>query len=290
MKNDRIINPHSATDKPFTTKIKRIKKNTPSIKTFWLDYAPNGHPVNMLPGQFFMVWIPGSDEIPMSISYIGPNEEVGITVQNVGETTELMHQLKIGDYIGIRGPYGTPFDYRGDFSVFIGGGVGTAALRELIVGAFKHFVEKPIVIIGAKTENELLFKSEFEDIDAKFQYAPCTDDGSCGHSGFVTEYFDKHIKDIIEMAGDNSKITVYTCGPEIMMYKIFQTCEKHNINMQASLERMMRCGFGICGLCVLDPTGLKVCQDGPVFASNILRKTYDFGKKKRTFSGEKVDL
>lgn len=290
MNKKMTINPPSAVDKPFTTRIKRIKENTKTIKTLWFDYAPKGFPVNMLPGQFLMIWVPGSDEIPMSIAYIGPKEEVGITVQNVGETTQIIHEMKVGDYIGIRGPYGTPFHYNGDFSVFIGGGVGTAAIRELIIGSYKHFIEKPIVIVGAKTDDELLYRDEFEKVDANFQYAPCTDDGTCGHAGFVTEYFDMHVEDIIEMASGPEKITVYTCGPEIMMKKIFKTCEIHGIKMQASLERMMRCGFGLCGLCALDPTGLKVCQDGPVFGSKVLRKTDDFGKFKRTFTGEKIEL
>ena len=73
-----------------------------------------------------------------------------------------------------------------------------------------------------------------------------------------------------------------------MMKKVFDICEKNGIEVQASLERMMRCGFGLCGLCVLDPLGIKVCQNGPIFTSDILRKTDDFGNYIRDFSGEKI--
>jgi dihydroorotate dehydrogenase electron transfer subunit len=287
-RSEEFCNPKSVTDKPYTVKIKKVVQNTQKIKSFFFDFAPNGYRVNILPGQFLMIWIPGFDEIPMSIAYIGPNEELGITVQNVGEATSKLHSLQKGDYLGVRGPYGNAYLYTHDFSVIIGGGVGLASLRELILGVYKHSIDKPVVIIGAKTEKELLYMDEFRKIGPNFQFDVCTDDGSCGYAGFVTQYFEEHVLDFIKMAKGNDKITVYTCGPEVMMYKIFEICEKHGIKMQASLERMMRCGFGLCGLCILDPIGVKVCQDGPVFDSEILRKTIDFGKFKRDVTGHKI--
>ena len=89
---------------------------------------------------------------------------------------------------------------------------------------------------------------------------------------------------------DFSKLIVYACGPEIMLYKLFQVCEKHQIEYYASLERIMRCGTGLCGLCALDPLGLLVCKDGPIFSSEILRELEDFGKFKRDFSGKKIPI
>ncbi|MCP4764302.1 MAG: dihydroorotate dehydrogenase electron transfer subunit [archaeon] len=283
----RIGSPPAVTNKPFTTKIKKIIVNTPNISTIFFNFNPRGFNENLLPGQFFMVWIPGVDEIPMSIAYIGPNSEVGITVQNVGEATKALINKKVGDYIGVRGPYGTAYDFYNDFAVIIAGGVGAASLRELIKGINKHSTHEPIVIIGAKTKEELLYLDELDNLPSKLKYFVCTDDGSAGYKGFVTNYFEEQLESIIEKADGADKITVYTCGPEIMMKKIFDICEKHGIKVQASLERMMRCGFGICGLCTLDPLGITVCQDGPVFDSEILRKTNDFGKYKRSFSGKK---
>ena len=69
-----------------------------------------------------------------------------------------------------------------------------------------------------------------------------------------------------------------------MLYKLFQICEKHNIEFYASLERIMRCGCGLCGLCAIDPTGLLVCKDGPIFSCEMLRKMDDFGKFARDFT------
>jgi dihydroorotate dehydrogenase electron transfer subunit len=74
------------------------------------------------------------------------------------------------------------------------------------------------------------------------------------------------------------------------MYRVFQICEKKSMNLQASLERIMRCGCGLCGLCSIDPLGLLVCRDGPIFKSEILRKLEDFGKYKRDFTGKKIKI
>ena len=71
---------------------------------------------------------------------------------------------------------------------------------------------------------------------------------------------------------------------------LLRVCEKHNIEYYASLERIMRCGCGLCGLCAIDPLGLLVCKDGPVFSLEILRKIKDFGKHKRDFSGKKIPI
>ncbi|MFX0043053.1 MAG: dihydroorotate dehydrogenase electron transfer subunit, partial [Candidatus Hodarchaeota archaeon] len=74
------------------------------------------------------------------------------------------------------------------------------------------------------------------------------------------------------------------------IYKVFQLCERYNIELQASLERIMRCGCGICGLCAIDPLGLLVCKDGPIFDLNTLKKMEDFGKYKRDFTGKKINI
>jgi dihydroorotate dehydrogenase electron transfer subunit len=74
------------------------------------------------------------------------------------------------------------------------------------------------------------------------------------------------------------------------MYKIHQICNEKKVEMYASLERMMRCGCGLCGLCVLDPLGLLVCNDGPVFSSKYLAEITDFGQYKRDFAGKKNSI
>jgi len=285
-----FFNPPPIINKPFTVKIKKIVNETPSIKTFFFDFAPNGFPVNILPGQFLMVWIPEVDEIPISVSYIGPDEQLGITVQKRGEATSKLHLLNKGDFIGIRGPYGNSFIFNHDFSIIIGGGVGMAPLRELVKGISEHSNYDTLVINGAKTKTELLYDSEYRKYRDKIIYKTCTDDGTDGYYGFITDFFENNLDEYIKKVGASNKITVYSCGPEIMMKKICDICLAKGIKIQASLERMMKCGFGLCGLCVLEPNGLKVCQDGPIFNEDLLSKINDFGNYFRDESGKKLLL
>ena len=81
---------------------------------------------------------------------------------------------------------------------------------------------------------------------------------------------------------------VYSCGPEIMAKAVFDLCEKHKINCEISLERYMRCGFGVCGACACSDK--LVCKDGPVFNSKELRNMQDFGSSALLKSGKKVPL
>ncbi|MBW2983987.1 dihydroorotate dehydrogenase electron transfer subunit, partial [Candidatus Woesearchaeota archaeon] len=109
----------------------------------------------------------------------------------------------------------------------------------------------------------------------------CTDDGCVGFKGFTSDLLEQFLKK------KKYKI-VYTCGPEIMIKKVFDICEKHKINCEASLERFMKCGFGVCGNCAIDDQ--MVCKDGPVFDSVKLRKLTELGKFARLMSGKKVPL
>jgi dihydroorotate dehydrogenase electron transfer subunit len=223
-------------------------------------------------GQFVMIWIPGIDEIPMSLSYIG--KETAITVEKVGEATEALHQMKEGDKVGIRGPYGKGFEIVGSKALFVAGGTGIAPLLPLI----KKYEGEKHVVLGARTKELLLFIDELEEISSLHI---STDDGSLGFKGFASdlagEIMEKEEFDI-----------VYTCGPEIMMKKVLDLCLEKSVQMQASLERYMKCGVGICDSCAID--GYHVCKDGPVFDSNILAKIKDFGKWKRNEAGRKVEI
>ena len=271
-----------------TVKIKRIINECDGVKSFVFQRKTAVAPK---PGQFIMVWVPGVDEVPMSISSYNEIGEWSITVKNVGECTNALQELKIGDIIGVRGPLGTYFQLPGDKNrkiFLIGGGIGMVPLRFLASELVK-LGHKFTIIEGAKVENDLIFMDEFFDLDregSEFNY--CTDDGSYGEKGFATEIFENALKDID--SNELKNIIVYTCGPEIMMYKLLQICLQHDIEMYASLERVMRCGCGLCGLCALDPIGSLVCKDGPVFSSELLKKIDDFGKYKRDFSGKKISL
>ncbi len=245
-------------------KIEKIKDETPTIKTFFFKDE-----IRVEPGQFYMIWLPGVDEFPMSISYIGDIK--GFTVKRVGKGTTAMHNLKEGDKLWIRGPYGKGFKIEEGYALIIGGGSGMATLGPLIERVNGD------VIIAAKTKSELLFKERFKNRNMYI----ATDDGSEGFKGFATDLAE-------ELLDKNEYSMIYTCGPEIMMRKIIDMALKKNIKIQASLERLMKCGIGICDSCSIN--GYRVCVDGPVFNEKYLRNMKDLGRYKRDESGRRVPI
>ena len=268
-------------------KIKNIIGECKDVKTLIFHNSRERKPN---PGQFIMVWVPGVDEVPMSISACDDVNNWAITVKDVGECTQALHKLKINDLIGIRGPLGNFFNKpkNKNKNIFlIGGGIGMAPLRFLASELQKSNYDFKI-IQGAKVEGELLFIDELYSYDHNSELHWCTDDGSYGEKGVTTDIFQNLIKDYTSEQLKNT--IVYSCGPEIMLFKLYQICVKKNIEFYASLERIMRCGCGICGLCALDPIGLLVCKDGPVFNSKQLEKIKDFGKYTRDFTGKKLNI
>ena len=103
-----------------------------------------------------------------------------------------------------------------------------------------------------------------------------TEDGSYGKKGFVTDVLE-------ELIDENSFDAVYTCGPELMMYKTVKLARANKIFVQASLERMMKCGVGICGSCCINED--LVCRDGTIFDGGHLMQNAEFGHQHRVKSG-----
>ena len=254
---------------PKVTKIIEGKKEKSDVKTLLFEYTKKTHS-----GQFFMIWIPGVDEIPMSVSYITKNVK-GITFRKVGDATKALFNLKEGGKIGIRGPYGNGFKFNGKKILFVGGGTGIAMMVSAVEQATKKNISAT-VILGAKSKKELFFEDRIKKYGVEVHIT--TDDGSQGHKGFATYLAEKLIS-------KNKYDLVLTCGPEIMMKKLFEICG--NIPFQASLERYMKCGIGICGQCAVGK-GLRVCEEGPVFDGKTLKKIEDFGVFKRDAAGRKI--
>ncbi len=254
-----------------TARIKEIVQETKNIKTFRLDMD-----MPTRPGRFAMVWVPGMDEKPISVSY--PGEPLGFTVLKKGATTTKMHNMKVGDLLGVRGPLGRGFKIRGEKLVVIGGGVGMAPLSPLVEVAIDRGKEVT-VIIGSLTECEVLFHDRLEKTGA--EVLVCTDDGTCGFKGFCTEMYK-------EVLGKKSFDACYTCGPEIMMMKVLQLSKQYNVPTQVSMERYFKCGIGICGQCAVDDSGLRVCKEGPTFRDVEVENIKDFGKYFRDASGKKI--
>jgi dihydroorotate dehydrogenase electron transfer subunit len=234
-------------------------------------------------GQFVMIWIPGVDEVPMSLSTITPRGFSSITVAEVGEATKALNQRKIGETIGIRGPFGKGFVPTGGKVMIVGGGIGVSPLVPLAEKLMKT-ASKVTLLVGAKTRSELLFLDRLEKALSKkeSEIILATDDGSYGFKGLITERAEQQLK--------NERFNmVYTCGPERMMYRMFLLSEQHKVPLQASLERLMRCAIGLCGSCGIGK--LMVCKDGPVLTSEQLRSVKEeFGKFQLDLVGRKVRL
>ena len=273
------------------------------VKSFTIELGIYNAKFEAKPGQFVMVWILGIDEIPMSISDLNYtyNEQLNIytnhlviSVKKVGDATEKFHALKIGDKIGIRGPFGNSYSLKPGIAIIVGGGVGSASIKFLIKSTMleenRKLLTNVFIIEGCKTAKELLFKDWLQSQIEQSSLSFCTDDGSFGHAGFCSARLKNLVEDLLTQRTDPKSITVYACGPEKMLYSLFTICEQFNIELQASLERWMRCAFGVCGLCALEPTGLLVCKDGPIFSSKILRNIDEFGKYQRDLTGKKYKL
>jgi dihydroorotate dehydrogenase electron transfer subunit len=254
---------------PYVTPILKSTDEAKDIKTFTFRY-----PGKIKPGQFFMIWIPGVDEIPMSVSLI-QDDVKGITFRKIGDATTALYGLEKGDSIGVRGPYGHGFRLRGKHLLFVGGGTGTAMLTPMVEYAREKKLDAT-VIIGVKTINELFFEKRLKQSGATVLIS--TDDGTKGFKGFASDL----AHDILKNETIDS---IYTCGPEPMMKAIFIHSKK--IPFQASLERYMKCSLGICGQCCIGK-GLRVCVDGPVFDRNILKSVEDFGVYKRDAAGRRI--
>ncbi len=257
-------------EKPHIAKITKIVRETPSIKTYYLDYA-----MEAKPGQFAMVWLPGIDEKPFTLTAVG--KECAITAQCKGKFTNAMCKLKEGDKLGIRGPYGNGFDTDSvKNACIVAGGCGAAPILLLAEHLQANNIETTIVL-GARTGDECLFKEKLGKTTEKVFIT--TDDGSLGEKGFTTGILDRLLKEkTIDM--------VFCCGPEPMMKAVYAVCEKENVKCQLNLERWMRCGFGVCGACALGK--FLVCKDGPVFTGEQLKGIEDFGKKAMLKSGKVV--
>lgn len=251
---------------------------------------PEGNLLKVIPGQYFMLWLPGNDEIPIAVSHY-QNRIMSFTIRGVGPTTNDIIKKEVNTLIGLRGPFGNGFDLKFSRNAFIvAGGIGIAPLRFLIHQMTRTSSKSPKIVLvqGAKTKTELLFREEFEKLPIITEF--CTEDGSYGFDGLVSEKMEISFYDLMQ---DPTGWEIYSCGPELMLRKILTIAQDHDLaeNTQICLaDRYIRCGFGICGSCFLDDLGLSICQDGPVFRGNILAKVEDFGKFGRRADGSKYSF
>jgi dihydroorotate dehydrogenase electron transfer subunit len=260
-----------------TKSILSVKAESPTVKTFSVKDTLCS---KAKPGQFLMLWIPRVDEIPLSILN-ARDGEVSVAVKAIGEATRALHELKSGDAIGVRGPFGNGFTEHYGRILMVGGGTGIVPLvflaKKLVAKA-----ERLSFVMGAKTKAELLFRSELDALCTERSVLATTEDGSYGIRCLATDPLEKLLKrEKFDM--------IYACGPEAMVRQVFELAEQGGIALEASLERLMRCGIGLCGSCVIGK--YRVCRDGPVFTAAQLREVEDeLGISKLGFDGNRIPV
>lgn len=245
--------------------IKGVVDECYDTKTFLFDWDAETRP-----GQFVMVWIPGVDEIPLSLSGMDGTTK-SVTVKAIGNATRAMHTLGVGDRIRIRGPYGNGYDLQCGELLIIGGGVGTAPIIPAVKATGAD------TIIAARSKDDVIMDSIAAEHAGNLWIA--TDDGSRGFHGNAVQLMK-------ERMAEKHYDCVIACGPEVMLWFTFKACQELGVECQLSLERYMKCGAGVCGCCVMDDS--RVCRDGPVFGTAQLEKLTEFGVSKRDECGRTV--
>jgi dihydroorotate dehydrogenase electron transfer subunit len=258
---------------PTIVTIEKVIDETPTVRTLVFSDKIMS---TVLPGQFAMVWIPGVNELPMSIMTSKEFGKAAFTVRKHGPASTGLFNIKVGEQIGIRGPYGNSFDIKEGKLLLVGGGTGLVPMMRLLT--FVKPTDDVTLLIGAKSKDEVFFESLANGIleNNTHKVIVSTDDGSYGEKGFVTDLVEK-------LVNDTHFDAVYVCGPEIMMYKTVQSANTKGIFVQASLERMMKCGVGICGSCCVGED--LVCRDGTIFDGPHLSQNKEFGRFHRNKAG-----
>lgn len=235
-------------------------------------------------GQFVIVRVsPDGERIPLTIAASNPEAGlITLVVQAVGKTTSVMNALEAGDEIlDLAGPLGTPSEVdRFGTVVVVGGGVGIAVTYPTAV-ALSQAGNTVIAVIGARSETNLLFQSELSAVCNEVQV--CTDDGSFGRHGFVTDA-------LADLLATRRVDRVLAAGPIPMMAAVAEATRSHGIPTVASLNPIMVDGTGMCGGCRVAVGGVNrfACLDGPDFDAH--QVDFDLlGKRNRAYAGWEAD-
>ncbi len=216
------------------------------------------------PGQFVIIRVrEGGERIPITIADY--DREAGIltiVVQEVGTTTRYMGQLDVGDEIlDIVGPLGMPLEIPVEGHVVgIGGGFGSAALL-CLMRELRARGDTTTIINGAREKDLLILNDELTEVCDNLEL--CTDDGSAGFHGLVTD----RLQQLIDGDGPGRPDSVVAIGPMPMMRAVTETTRGADIPTLVSLDPLMIDGTGMCGGCrVTVNNEVKfACVDGPFF-------------------------
>ena len=253
-----------------TLPIAAIREENPSLRTFTFSGKLKAEP-----GQFIMLTIFSQGEKPFSILDVDENS-FSMTIKNIGPFTDQLFKMDVGDLLSIRGPYGQPFSRQPGNILMVGGGYATPPLRFLAKKLREDGVTRLVNINGARTADDLLYVDDFEILCHQSHIA--TDDASLGQKGTSVDVMES-------ILNDENFDQIYISGPEKMAKAAVAVAKKYQITYEVNLERYMKCGVGVCGSCVMDPTGLILCMEGPIIDNETLDGLDDFGVSHRGKTG-----
>lgn len=255
-----------------------VARRWESEDTATLSLAPEGAALPPArPGQFFMLWVPGVGEVPISLGGVGGGGVIDETVRVVGAVSRALADAPEGAVLGVRGPYGRPWDLdvtEGRDVVVVAGGMGLVPLKPAVLELLARLdagadrgARRVAVVVGARTPGDLLLQDDLAAWGARPDVQVLTtvdraDRSWHGHVGVVTE-----VLDLLDT--EPATAAALVCGPEIMMRFTAQALEAMGMPrsaIQLSLERNMKCAIGHCGHCQLG--GTFVCLDGPVVTAD----------------------
>lgn len=254
---------------PIPYRVSGRNRDTSDTFTLSLEPATGARICTFRPGQFNMLYVFGVGEVPISISG-DPHDKNQLihTTRKVGAVTAVMNELKKGDVVGVRGPYGSWWpveEQRGRDIVFIAGGIGLAPLRPALyhVIANRSHYGRVVLLYGTRTPEDLLYKKELQkwraQLDLEIHVTVDRATGKWrGNVGVVPTL-------VAKAPFDSSDATALVCGPEIMMRYTVQALNRRGLpehQIYISMERNMKCGIGLCGHCQFGPE--FICKDGPV--------------------------
>jgi len=241
--------------------------------TVTLTLAPAGEPIAVFrPGQFTMLYAFGIGEIPISVSGRAGQSALTQTIRGVGQVSRALCAAQPGQFVGIRGPFGTSWaesDAQGQDLLLVAGGIGLAPLRPALLAALDQRARyhRVIALAGARSPAELVFAAELDrwrsrgaEVEVTVDKADATWNGNVG---VVTQLLGR-------AKLDPAGMIALVCGPEVMMRLTARSLLAAGMSadrIRLSLERNMQCGVAECGHCQLGP--LLLCRDGPVVSYDV---------------------
>lgn len=246
--------------RPYT--LLRVKPETDIDYTFTFKCEDS-----MIGGQFMQLSMPGIGEAPISISDFD-GATLDMTIRKVGRLTDKIFEMKPGEHLFMRGPYGNGFDlkeYDGRDLVVIAGGTGLAPVKKTIAHYMDNLeaVKSLQVLVGFKSPKDILFPETLKAWSAKTRTIVTVDNPAEGWDG-ATGLIPTHIVNL-DLTDVKDKVAVVVGPPVMMKFTTLELIKQgfREENIWVSFERKMSCGIGKCGHCKIDET--YVCLEGPVF-------------------------